>query len=116
MAHLCPVKALAEWMDVSKIYYGYLFQKMDKRDHPILAKSSPMTAEVFLELFCNNLFDIDISPYAYGTHSFHLRWSLWQICEWGGWSTEFTHLTIFFKLDREPTLKCWTCGQSCPCA
>ncbi|KAK0471047.1 hypothetical protein IW261DRAFT_1344902, partial [Armillaria novae-zelandiae] len=101
------------------------------------------TAEVFFELFCNNLWDLGIAPYPYGTHSFYcggcqwlsvdLCWSLRQIYEWGGWSTDFTHLTIvkyliswnddpmtrcddFFKLDHEVTIKCWNCGQSCPCA
>ncbi|KAK0224195.1 DNA breaking-rejoining enzyme [Armillaria fumosa] len=132
MAHLCPV-----------ITHGYVFHKIDKRDHPILTKNSPMTAEVFLELFRNNLWDLGIAPYPYSTHSFRhggcqwlsvdLRWSLQQICEWGGWSTDFTHLTIvkyliswnddlmtqrddFFKLDCEATIKCWSCGRTCPCA
>ncbi|KAK0430783.1 DNA breaking-rejoining enzyme [Armillaria borealis] len=94
MSHLCPVRALAQWIQASKIYY----------DRPILAKNSPMITEVFLELFHNNLFDIEISLYAYGTHSFRrggcqwlsvdLHWSIWRICEWGGWSTDFTHLMI----------------------
>ncbi|PBK88149.1 hypothetical protein ARMGADRAFT_937764, partial [Armillaria gallica] len=98
-------------------------------------------AEVFLQLFRNNLWDLDIIPYPYGTHSFHcggcqwfackLRWSIRQICEWGGWSTDFSHLTIvkylisandtptlcrdeFFKLDCQ-VVKCMTCGRTCPC-
>ncbi|KAF8233880.1 hypothetical protein L208DRAFT_1264826 [Tricholoma matsutake] len=55
-------------------------------------------------MFCNNLLDVNIDPFAYGTHSFHRggcqhfashkHWSLRTICEWGGWSTEFTNLTI----------------------
>ncbi|KAK0218990.1 hypothetical protein IW262DRAFT_1448912 [Armillaria fumosa] len=143
MAHLCPVRALADWVCASRITHGYVFHKMDKRDRQILTKNSPMTAEVFLELFRNNLWDLGIAPYPYGTHSFHcgscqwlsvdLHWSLQQICKWGGWSTDFTHLTImkyliswnddpmtqqddFFKLDREATIKCWSCGWTCPCA
>lgn len=100
------------------------------------------TTQQFLELFRNNLLDVEIDPHPYGTHSFrrggcqflhvHLRWSLRRICEWGGWSTEFTHLTIvkyliscaddpaepredFFKPDRMPVLKCYSCGRSCQC-
>ncbi len=43
-------------------------------------------------------------PYPYSTHPFHhdecqwfaceLCWSIWQICEWGGWSMDFSHMTI----------------------
>ena len=55
-------------------------------------------------MFRNNLLDIGIDPIAYGTHSFRRggcqylaaerRWTLRRICEWGGWSTEFSNLTI----------------------
>ncbi|KAK0462316.1 DNA breaking-rejoining enzyme [Desarmillaria tabescens] len=143
MAHLCPVRALAEWIDASEITQGYLFPNIDKRDRPITVKNTAMKPEVFLQLFRNNLCDLGEPPYAYGTHSFHcggcqwlsvdLQWSIRQICEWGGWSTDFTHLTIvkyliswndvtmlrredFFKLDREATIKCWSCGCTCACA
>ncbi|PBK86689.1 hypothetical protein ARMGADRAFT_940134 [Armillaria gallica] len=143
MAHLCPVRALAEWVGTSEILHGYLFRRMDKRDRPIVAKNTHMTAEAFLELFRNNLCDLEIAPYAYGTHSFRregcqwlsvdLRWSLRQICEWGGWSSDFSHLTIvkyliswndnpmlrrddFFKLDCQLLVQCRTCGRTCPCA
>ncbi|KAK0466670.1 DNA breaking-rejoining enzyme [Armillaria novae-zelandiae] len=150
MAHLCPARALATWIGTSKITHGYLFPHIDKRGRPITAKNSAMVKsevlykkpDVFLELFRNNLWDLGISPYVYGTHSFRrggcqwlscdLRWSIRQICEWGGWSSDFSHLTIvkylissndnptlrreeFFKLDRQVT-KCWTCGRTCPCA
>ncbi|KAH9161104.1 hypothetical protein EDB89DRAFT_1914099 [Lactarius sanguifluus] len=101
------------------------------------------TAECFLEMFRNNLIDIGVDPVAYGTHSFRrggcqwlasdLWWPLQWICEWGGWSTEFTHLTIvkyliswnndpsqnwedFFNLNRAPALKCFACGRSCCCS
>ena len=94
-------------------------------------------------MFRNNLLDIGVDPTPYGTHSFRrggcqwmsvdLRWHLREICEWGGWSTEFTHLTIvkyliswndtpsqgrehFFNFKRPPVLKCWSCGRSCRCA
>ncbi|KJA24981.1 hypothetical protein HYPSUDRAFT_135454, partial [Hypholoma sublateritium FD-334 SS-4] len=55
------------------------------------------TSEQLLEMFRNNLLDIDMDPIPYGTRSFrrggcqHLsserRWTLRHICEWGGWST-----------------------------
>ncbi|KAK0223279.1 DNA breaking-rejoining enzyme, partial [Armillaria fumosa] len=143
MAHLCPVRALADWIAASKITRGYLFPNIDKCDRPITVKNTAMKPEVFLQLFRNNLCDLGEPPYAYGTHSFRhggcqwlsvdLRWSIRQICEWGGWSTDFMHLTIvkyliswndaatlrrdeFFKLDREATTRCWSCGRTCACA
>lgn len=42
MAHLCPVRALAEWVGTSEILHGYLFHRMDKRDRPIVAKNTHM--------------------------------------------------------------------------
>ncbi|KAF9442778.1 hypothetical protein P691DRAFT_797990 [Macrolepiota fuliginosa MF-IS2] len=91
MAHLCPVWAYADYIHATQITDGYLFQRM-------------MAAEWFLERFHLNLLDIKIDYFPYGTHSFHhgscqwmsidLCWHLHQICEWGGWSTEFTNLTI----------------------
>ncbi|KAI6019835.1 hypothetical protein F5J12DRAFT_490400 [Pisolithus orientalis] len=101
------------------------------------------SSEQFLEMFRNNLLDLNIDPAAYGTHSFqqggcqylHIerRWPLRKICEWGGWSQEFTNLTIvkylisvnddamearedFFNPNRCPALKCPHCGRSCACA
>ncbi|KAG2130843.1 uncharacterized protein EDB93DRAFT_68515 [Suillus bovinus] len=102
-----------------------------------------MSLEQFLELFRNNLLDIGIDPAPYGTHSFrrggcqylHVerRWHLRRICEWGGWSTEFTNMTIvkylissnddpaeprehFFNPNQQPTIKCRQCGQCCSSA
>jgi hypothetical protein len=107
------------------------------------ADSKDKTTEQFLEMFHNNLLDVGIDPHPYGTHSFRhggcqylaseRRWPLRRICEWGGWSTEFTHLTIvkylissnddpmerredFFNPERVPVAKCFSCGRSCPCA
>ncbi|KAI6146293.1 hypothetical protein BKA82DRAFT_15456 [Pisolithus tinctorius] len=83
-------------------------------------------SEQFLEMFRNSLLDLNINPAAYGTHSF--RWGGCQkICEWGGWSQEFTNLTIvkylisvnddameahkdFFNPNHCPALKCPHCG------
>ncbi|KAJ7839364.1 DNA breaking-rejoining enzyme [Mycena olivaceomarginata] len=106
LAHICPIRALAQWLYVSEITEGYLFRKM-----------SP-TSEFFLEMFRNNLLDIGIDPYPYGTHSFRR----------GG----FTNLTIvkylisdvdepserredYMNPNRPPTRKCYTCGRTCYC-
>ncbi|EKM82403.1 hypothetical protein AGABI1DRAFT_35038 [Agaricus bisporus var. burnettii JB137-S8] len=142
MAHLCPVRACAAYLHVTGIKDGYVFRRMMANDR-IAEGSHPMTAEQFLEMFRMNLLDIGIDYTPYGTHSFRrggcqwmsvdLRWHLRDICEWGGWSTDLTHLTIvkylissndspmnsrkdFFNFNRPPTLKCWTCGRSCHCA
>jgi hypothetical protein len=101
------------------------------------------TSEQCLEIFRHNLLDIGIHPAPYGTHSFRRggcqwlasvrRWNLRRICDWGGWSTEFSSLTIvkyliswnddptetrdnFFNPDQAPTLLCYHCGRSCACA
>ncbi|KAG2044366.1 hypothetical protein BDR03DRAFT_930434 [Suillus americanus] len=140
-AHLCPVRALSAWLCESKITSGYLFWKVASGDW-IAEANSPMSSEQFLELFCNNLLDISIDPAPYGTHSFHRggcqylhverHWPLRRICEWGGWSTEFTNMTIvkylilsnddpteprtqFFNPNRHPTVKCPQCGRCCCC-
>ncbi|KIJ04676.1 hypothetical protein PAXINDRAFT_94457 [Paxillus involutus ATCC 200175] len=141
-AHLCAVRALADWLKVSQIKTGYLFRKIASGDR-VAEANTPMTSEQFLELFRNNLLDIQVDPVSYGTHSFrrggcqylHIerRWPLRRICEWGGWSQDFTSMTIvkylislnddptepreqFFNPDRKPTVKCPQCGRSCPCA
>jgi len=85
MAHLCPVRAYAEWVNVSQITSGYVFRKLASGDR-ISENNRPMTAEFFLEMFRNNLLDIGIDRVAYGTHSFQrggcqwlavdLRWPL----------------------------------------
>ncbi|KAG2131339.1 DNA breaking-rejoining enzyme, partial [Suillus clintonianus] len=140
-AHLCPVRALAAWLCESKITSCYLFRKVASGDR-IAEANSPMSSEQFLELFRNNLLDVNIDPAPYGTHSFcrggcqylHIErhWPLRRICEWGGWSTEFTNLTIvkylissnddlaeprtqFFNPNRHTTVKCPQCGRCCLC-
>ncbi|KAN0088524.1 DNA breaking-rejoining enzyme [Tylopilus felleus] len=141
-AHLCAVRALADWIVASRISSGYLFRKITSGDR-VTETNAPMTSEQFLELFRNNLLDIGVDPAPYGTHSFrrggcqylHInkRWSLRRICEWGGWSQELTNLTIvkylislsdepmeprehYFNPDRCPVVKCPHCGRSCACA
>ncbi|KAH8985965.1 DNA breaking-rejoining enzyme [Lactarius hatsudake] len=142
MAHLCPVWAYAKWIKASRIKKGYMFHKLGSRDQ-ISENNQLMMAECFLEMFCNNLIDIGVDPIAYSTHLFRcggcqwlandLWWPLWWICEWGGWSTEFTHLMIikyliswndnplqnwenFFNLNWAPVLKCFACGWLCHCS
>ncbi|KAG0693634.1 DNA breaking-rejoining enzyme, partial [Suillus ampliporus] len=148
-AHLCPVRGIADWISASGITTGYLFRKIASGDRSFftymtkpVSKFISQTSERFLELFRNNLLDIGVDPSSYGTHSFrrggcqylHIerRWPLRRICEWGGWSAEFTNMTIvkylishnddptepreeFFNPDRRPTVKCPHCGRSCSC-
>ncbi|KZT08486.1 uncharacterized protein LAESUDRAFT_735999 [Laetiporus sulphureus 93-53] len=90
-AHLCPVRAFAEWYFVNgrRLQYGYVFRER--------------------------------------------RWSLRKLCDWGGWSTNFTSLTIikyliswnddplepredFLNPNRAPAVRCPQCGRSCHCA
>ncbi|KAF9233221.1 hypothetical protein BU15DRAFT_54209, partial [Melanogaster broomeanus] len=141
-AHLCPVRALAEWLDASRITSGYLFRKIASGDRVVEA-NTPLTSEQFLEMFRNNLLDLNIDPAPYDTHSFrkggcqylHIerRWPLRKICEWGGWSQELTNLTIakylislsdddverredFLNPNCRQVVKCSQCGRSCACA
>lgn len=141
-AHLCPVRALSDWIDAAEITDGYVFRKIGSGERPV-ESNTPMTSEQFLELFRNNLLDIKVDPTPYGTHSFRRggcqylagerRWLLRTICEWGGWSTEFSSMTIvkyliswndnpteqredYFNPARKPATKCFRCGRSCHCA
>ncbi|KAJ3766805.1 DNA breaking-rejoining enzyme, partial [Lentinula raphanica] len=126
--HLCVARALAAWLEITGMTEGFVFRK---------------PSEQFLELFRHNLLDIKVDYNPYGTHSFRRggcqwlsverRWPLRQICEWGGWSQDFTHLTIvkyliswndnphvdrdnFFNMHRLPAVACPTCNRSCHCA
>ncbi|KAF8807125.1 hypothetical protein BYT27DRAFT_7222995 [Phlegmacium glaucopus] len=68
------------------------------------AADAAMTPEQFLLMFCLNMCEVGIDPTPYGTHSFRRggcqylasqrRWLICRICEWGGWSTEFSSMTI----------------------
>ncbi|KAG1726599.1 hypothetical protein EDB19DRAFT_1643392, partial [Suillus lakei] len=139
-AHLCPVRALAAWLKESKVTTGYLFRKI-----ALAYYNSCLThqsSEQFLELFQNNLLNVDIDPTPYGTHSFrrggcqflHVKkhWSLQRICEWGGWSVEFMNMTIvkylislnddpteprvqFLNPNRRPMVKCSQYRRCCSC-
>ncbi|KAJ6631661.1 DNA breaking-rejoining enzyme [Mycena sp. CBHHK59/15] len=140
-AYLCPVRALSAWLSVSRITTGYLFPTVTLRDQ-IGESTRPMKSDRFLEMFRNNLLDIGLDPYPYGTHSFrrggcqyfasHRRWSLRRICEWGGWSMEFSSLTIvkyligwnddptelrenFLNPNQKISERCPACGRTCAC-
>ncbi|KAF8201963.1 hypothetical protein K438DRAFT_1581686, partial [Mycena galopus ATCC 62051] len=142
-AHLCPVRAYAEWIRASSITNGYLFPKIGSGDRLMTDKNEPMSSAEFLEMFRNHLLDVGIDPYPYGTHSFrrggcqyfhiYRRWPIRDICQWGGWSVEFTSLTIvkylissndepsvrrrdFFNPKQPLQTKCTYCGRSCNCA
>ncbi|KAF9031579.1 hypothetical protein BJ165DRAFT_1358229 [Panaeolus papilionaceus] len=141
-SHICPVRALANWISASQITEGFVFRRMMSGDRPNLS-NKPMTSEQFLSMFRHNLMDIAVEPGPYGTHSFRRggcqylasgrRWPLRRICEWGGWSQEFTNLTIvkyliswnddpnenredFLNPKQVPTVKCPQCGRSCLCS
>ncbi|KAK6997291.1 hypothetical protein R3P38DRAFT_2563764 [Favolaschia claudopus] len=141
LAHLCTIRALANWLYVSDIEDGFLFRKIVSGDR-VSRENTHMTSECFLEMFRNNLLDIEIDPAPYGTHSFRrggcqwlyscCRWGLIRICDWGGWSTEFSNLTIvkylisyadepserredYLNPNRPPTKKCFSCGRTCHC-
>ncbi|KAJ3807663.1 hypothetical protein F5876DRAFT_90460 [Lentinula aff. lateritia] len=112
-SHLCVVCAFARWITILKVTNGYLFRKICANDR-IAEVNEPMTSEQFLEMFRNNLIDIGVD-------------------HWGGWSQEFTHLTIvkylislndnptinredFFNLNYPPASVCPVCNRSCHCA
>ncbi|KAJ3822043.1 DNA breaking-rejoining enzyme [Lentinula raphanica] len=153
LRHICIVSSFARWITVSGLSEGFMFRKVRSGDslaegnEPMAISSITLTlhktSEYFLEMFRNNLVDIGVDFVPYGTHSFRRggcqwlsverRWPLRQICEWGGWSQEFTHLTIvkyliswndnphidrddFFNMHRKPTTVCPTCNRSCHCA
>ncbi|KAF7321720.1 DNA breaking-rejoining enzyme [Mycena kentingensis (nom. inval.)] len=136
-----PFRKTSQYGDCSKITDQYLFPNITMRDQ-ISDSKTPMKSDRFLELFRNNLLDIGRDPYPYGTHSFrrggcqyfatHRRWSLRKICEWGGWSMDFSHLTIvkyligwnddptqlredFLNPNIKMSRKCHVCGRSCDC-
>ncbi|KAM6489048.1 hypothetical protein JOM56_015460, partial [Amanita muscaria] len=143
-AHICPVRALSAWIVCSSISSGYIFRSMrvTKYAENISSKDSPISAASFLEFFRNMLLDIGKCADVYGTHSLRRggcqwlarerRWRIPRICDWGGWSTELSHLTIvryllswnddpyearedFFNPSKEPTTRCPHCGRDCTC-
>lgn len=158
-AHLCVVRALTHWQSIAQIKEGFLFPRITSNDMivedsvmvsilffclaDIVRTTTIQSAQIFLEMFRNNLLDVARDPWPYGTHSFRRggcqylacekRWSLKTLCEWGGWSEDFTNLTIikyllawnddvlipredFLNPDRPPAVRCFSCGRTCYCA
>ncbi|KAJ7603613.1 hypothetical protein DFH06DRAFT_1022112, partial [Mycena polygramma] len=141
-AHLCPVRALFYWISASRITTGFLFRSIAKNDQ-VSAQNKMLSSAAFLQLFRSNLLDINVDPAPYGTHSIRRggvqylllfkRVGIRQICEWGGWSTEFTSTSVlkyiisisddlqliredFLDPNRLPQLKCYVCGRMCHCS
>jgi hypothetical protein len=97
-----------------------------------------------MECFRCNLLDIGINPRSYGTHSFRrggcqylvmvLRWTIRDICAWGGWTENFDNPGTIFKYllswvdgpaverqdffnpERRRGDMCGECGRTCWCA
>jgi hypothetical protein len=158
---MCPVRALAQWLMICGNTEGYVFRRIvagdrvDMVNRPLVYVSHVtlwsdtadlvllQSCEQFLEMFRNNLLDIGRDPWPYGTHSFRrggcqwlssgCRWPLRRICDWGGWSLDFSSMTIvkyliswnddplerredYLNPNRTPALKCYSCGRSCHCA
>ncbi|KAJ3753401.1 hypothetical protein EV360DRAFT_97034 [Lentinula raphanica] len=128
LRHICVVSSFARWTKISGLTEGFIFREVRAGDS-LAEGNEPMTSKYFLEMFRNNLVDVGVDFWL----SVERRWPLRQICEWGGWSQEFTHLTIvkyliswndnphinrddFFNMHRKPTTVCPTCNRSCHCA
>ena len=64
--------------------------------------------------------------------SFEKRWSILRLCDWGGWSQDFTHATIvryliswtddpyesredYLNPNRPADTPCSACGRRCWC-
>ncbi|KAJ7716669.1 DNA breaking-rejoining enzyme [Mycena maculata] len=141
-AHLCPVRALCFWIASSQYTTRYLFRTITKNGHVSMVNRT-ISSTAFLLLFRNNLLDVKIDPAPYGTHSIRrgevqylliFKWKgIHQICEWGGWSTDFTSTSVlryiislsddvqliredFLDPNRPPQLKCYVCGRGCHCS
>ncbi|ESK82129.1 cointegrate resolution protein s [Moniliophthora roreri MCA 2997] len=140
LKHICPVRAYMEWVSVSNIEEGYLCQRVQAND--MVQGIEPMSSQQFLVHFHNHLSVIGLDAMQYGGHSFrhggcqwlHIecRWPLQKICEWGGWSQEFSNLTIvkyliswndnprfkwenFFLMNQKAEVACVMCGRKCLC-
>ncbi|KAL1671882.1 DNA breaking-rejoining enzyme [Schizophyllum commune] len=145
-AHMCPYRALCEWLSTTGHRTGYLFPRLtsDHRQTACMGETPKehLSASVFLEMFRINLLQVGVDYSPYGTHSFRRggcqylivdrRWNIRRVCEWGGWSTTYSHLTIvkyiisvadepmssradFFRPGGWVTRLCRACGRSCGC-
>ncbi|KAF8706311.1 hypothetical protein AX14_013801 [Amanita brunnescens Koide BX004] len=64
-SHICPIRALSQWITCSKIKSGYIFRgiRVNKTNEKI--SENPITSSAFLEFFRNMLIDIGKDPFAY---------------------------------------------------
>ncbi|KAF9502885.1 hypothetical protein BS47DRAFT_1369940 [Hydnum rufescens UP504] len=139
--HICPLYAYTWWISVAPIMRGPLFPAI--RAQGRRCDSHTLTQTRFLELFRHNLMDVGIDPQPYGTHSFRRggcqylhqreRWSIQDVCEWGGWTYSYDNPGSVFKyliswsddpsrtremfLHPVPPIKdhCRTCKRTCNC-
>ena len=42
--HLCPVRAMAEWIDASQVTSGFMFRKFTAKDRPSDLEDAPMVS------------------------------------------------------------------------
>ena len=47
-AHLCPVHAMAEWINASKITSGFMFRKFTAQDRPSDLEDAPMVCYPYI--------------------------------------------------------------------
>ncbi|KAK7013549.1 hypothetical protein R3P38DRAFT_3322519 [Favolaschia claudopus] len=116
LAHLCPIRALANWLEVADIEDGFLLRKIASGDR-VSRENVHMTSECFLEMFRNNLLDIGTDSAPYGTHSFRRGG-----CQWL-YSIYLISYAVepaerredYMNPNRPPALKCFSCGRTCHC-
>ena len=104
--HLCPVRAYMYWYALRENKIGGpLFLRIDHNGR--IDHERQLRYPAFKLQFEADLRSIGYSKwYLYGTHSFRRggcqywhhyanpRWTLRQLCAWGGWSLEFDNMTI----------------------
>jgi len=135
---LCGVTNKLKWLRQSNITTGFIYRKINKTGD---ISHLPLSPAQFSAMFKSNLEEVGLDSQLYDTHSFRrggaqyfvrdLRWDIPKVCDWGGWSTEWSGSTIFRYLvgviDVRPISRkdyldpssrasvCNTCGRSCNC-
>ncbi|KAJ7138538.1 hypothetical protein C8R43DRAFT_891663 [Mycena crocata] len=142
-AYLCPVRALASWIQVSR-QEGQpardisLFTVTTSTD---VLTENMVSSEKFLTWLRCLVGEVGRNPTEYGTHSckrggaqildVYLRWGHTKILEWGNWGknslevlkrylTGITdpHLVAredFLHPEMQSKVWCGACGRNCPC-
>ncbi|KAF6748287.1 DNA breaking-rejoining enzyme [Ephemerocybe angulata] len=140
--YLCPVQALAHWVKTSGAKSGYLFRAIGSSNQ-LKTDNHPIRSERWIEMFRNALVDIKIDPTLYAGHSFRRggcqylafvkKWPIYEICDWGGWSSDFQHGAIlrylfdergnpgnqranYMNPNRQVFTVCMHCRRQCGCA